>query len=593
MRNNAKHFGASLRTLGLALSLMALPLGQEVMAKPNRPAKANDQSLKAVRARAPQDEIIYFLMTDRFFNADPSNDHGGIEGGPKRSGFDPSLKTAWHGGDLKGVTQKLDYIKNLGATAIWITPPFGQWAVENPDKMYTGFHGYHSVDFTNIDAHLGTKADFKTLIDTAHAKGLKVYVDIVINHTANIIKYKECEARFCDYRSKADYPALNTGTYAYSPYVPKGLERVKKPDWLNDPKYYHNRGESAFFGESSLLGDFSGLDDVNTDDPFVIKGMIDIYGQWIDEFGFDGYRVDTARHVQPSFWQAFLPAMQNRAKAKGIPNFHIFAEAWDLETAMTASHTRVDGFKSVLDFPFQNTLMDLIARNRGTDQYRRFIQSDAAYEGGAKAALTHATFADNHDMGRIAYLIKKARPDITEDELLHRVELALAMVMTSRGVPTIYFGTEQGFVGDGDDNDAREDMMPSKVAIYNDNDLIGNEKTTADDNFDTDTRLYKSIQALAKLRQSTPELRHGLTKVIGTTQNVGGLLAFTRQIPNQKGLVLVAMNTSHAPITANIAVPPDVMSWKSLHGPCPTTSREGGSLSVTLPAFGFVVCKAG
>lgn len=163
-------------------------------------------------------------------------------------------------------------------------------------------------------------------------------MDIVVNHTADVIQYKECPESRCAYRGVADYPYTRQGgvagapindgfdgkdfrklkrtDWAYTPYVPVGQEHAKKPDWLNDPIYYHNRGDSTFAGESSLLGDFATLDDVFTENPRVVAGFIEVYGQWIDDFGVDGFRIDTARHVNPEFWQAFVPAMLARAKAR-------------------------------------------------------------------------------------------------------------------------------------------------------------------------------------------------------------------------------------------------------------------------------------
>ena len=169
-------------------------------------------------------------------------------------------------------------------------------------------------------------------------------MDIIVNHTADVIQYRE--GGDYAYRSKADYPfsrrggvggaAINSGflgdhvgtaanwakltdpSFAYTPFVPKGEERVKTPAWLNDPIYYHNRGNSNWVGESSLYGDFVGLDDLATEHPRVVAGFIDIYGGWIDRFGVDGFRIDTARHVNAEFWRAFIPAMQRRAKARGV-----------------------------------------------------------------------------------------------------------------------------------------------------------------------------------------------------------------------------------------------------------------------------------
>ena len=263
---------------------------------------------QAYRDRLPQDEVIYFLLPDRFENGDTSNDRGGLQGGPLETGFDPTHKGFYHGGDLKGLTRRLDYIQSLGATAIWVGPVFKNKPVQGGrGQESAGYHGYWITDFTQVDPHLGTNGDFKALVDQAHARGMKVYMDIIANHTADVIQYRECGGKIdCMYRSRADYPyqrrggvngaAINPGfdgeqvqtpenfarltdpNYAYTPFVPPAERNVKVPAWLNDPLLYHNRGNTTFADESSTTGDFVGLDDLMTGNHKVVQGMIDIFG---------------------------------------------------------------------------------------------------------------------------------------------------------------------------------------------------------------------------------------------------------------------------------------------------------------------------
>ena len=130
-------------------------------------------------------------MADRFANASTANDKGGLTGGPLTTGFDPTAKGFYHGGDLKGITSKLDYIKRMGTTAIWLTPSFKNKPVQGAaGQESAGYHGYWITDFTQIDPHLGTNADMEALIDAAHAKGMKVFFDIITNHTADVIDYQ-------------------------------------------------------------------------------------------------------------------------------------------------------------------------------------------------------------------------------------------------------------------------------------------------------------------------------------------------------------------------------------------------------------------
>ncbi len=578
------------------------------------------QQTSSFRARSPEQEVIYFVLPDRFDNGDPANDRGGLTGDRLVTGYDPTHKGFYHGGDLKGLTRKLDYIQGLGITAIWFAPVFKNKPVQGPKgDESAGYHGYWITDFTTIDPHFGTEAEFKAFVDAAHARRIKVYMDIIVNHTADVIQYRE--GGDYAYRSKADYPfsrrggvggaAINSGflgdhvgaaanwakltdpSFAYTPFVPKGEERVKTPAWLNDPIYYHNRGNSNWVGESSLYGDFVGLDDLATEHPRVVAGFIDIYGGWIDRFGVDGFRIDTARHVNAEFWRAFIPAMQRRAKARGIPNFHIFAEVatGDVDPALLARWSHNADLTAPIDMAFAAAAQRVVSGKAGTEVLARMFEDDPIYKGGEKAALRLPTFLGNHDFGRFAMFVKQANPGISQDELLARTILGHAMMLTLRGVPTIYSGDEQGFVSDGNDQLAREDMFASKVAVYNDNDLIGTDATTAQDNFDVRHPLYRLIAELSAVRRSTPALTGGLQKVRAFSDKPG-LLAISRFDPRTGREVVLAFNTSDKPIMNRIAVDPRSLSFATLAGQCALDAAAPGSLTITLPAFGFAVCAA-
>ncbi|OHD09936.1 alpha-amylase family glycosyl hydrolase [Sphingopyxis sp. RIFCSPHIGHO2_12_FULL_65_19] len=583
------------------------------------PAQADEA---AVRARPATDEVIYFVLPDRFENGDRSNDRGGLKGDRLVTGHDPAAKGFYHGGDLAGLTKRLDYIQGMGATAIWFAPVFQNKPVQGPKgDESAGYHGYWVTDFTRVDPHFGSNAEFKAFVDAAHARGMKVYMDIITNHTADVIRYKEGAAEAFPYRALADYPfsrrggvggaPINPGfagdqvadtanwqkltnpAFAYTPVVPAGEENAKTPAWLNDPIYYHNRGNSNWVGESALYGDFAGLDDLATEHPRVVAGFIDIYGRWIDDFGIDGFRIDTAKHVNPEFWQAFVPAMQARAKARGIPNFHIFGEVYvdAVDPGALAWYTHAAGLPAVLDFGFARAAIDAVSGTKGTDQFARLFDGDLLYKGGAAAALGLPTFLGNHDMGRFAMFVKQANPDASEAELLARVMLGHSMLLTLRGVPTIYYGDEQGFVSDGNDQLAREDMFASQVALYNDNDLIGTDATTATANFDPAHPLYRHIAALTDIRRKTPALTRGATKVRAFSEKPG-LLAVSRFDPDTGRELVLAFNSSAAPLSAHIAIDMKSAGFTALHGDCPARPAAPGSLHLSLPAFGTAICQA-
>ena len=574
------------------------------------------------QARAPQDEVVYFVLPDRFANGDPKNDRGGIKGDRLKTGFDPASKGFYHGGDIKGLTARLDYIQGLGATAVWFAPVFKNKPVQGPKgDESAGYHGYWITDFTQVDPHFGTNAEFKAFVDAAHARGMKVYMDIVVNHTADVIQYREIQKTGYPYCSKADYPfsrqggangaAINPGfgddsdgsaanwaklvdpSFAYTPFVPKGEETVKVPAWLNDPIWYHNRGNTNWVGESAQYGDFVGLDDLATENPRVVAGFIDVFGSWIDRFGVDGFRIDTAKHVNPEFWQAFVPAMLARAKAKGIPNFHIFGEVatGEFDPALTAGWTRKAGLPSNLDFAFAVSAVAAASGTRGTDQLARLFDDDVLYEGGVKGALIQPTFLGNHDAGRVAMFLQQSNPKMDAEELLGRDMLGHAMLLGLRGVPVIYYGDEQGFIGHGGDQLSRQDMFASKVPQYNDQPLVGTAATTAQDNYNPQHPLYRLIAELSAIRRATPALTSGRS-LVRMFSDKPGLFVVSRFDPETGREVLLAFNTANTMQSARVSVAARSLSFSPLAGQCSPSADAPGSYIVTLPPLGFAWCAA-
>jgi len=595
---------------------------------------ADAQEERSYRDRPPEDEVIYFVLPDRFENADPSNDRGGIEGERLNHGYDPTHKGFFHGGDLKGLTSRLDYIEGLGATAIWLGPIYKNKPVQGPPgNESAGYHGYWITDFTTVDPHFGTELDLKELVDAAHARSIKIYLDIIVNHTADVIQLRECHDPTykgddrqpdCPYRSKADYhyttrggvngkkinegflgdqPPFQTAEnfahfvrpdFAYTPYIPEGEEDVKRPAWLNDPIYYHNRSDSTWVGESALYGDFSGLDDLMTEHPRVLAGMIDIFKGWITKYEIDGFRVDTARHVGGDFWRPFNAAMLEHAESLGIPNFYIFAEAardtYRTDPGQIARYTRVDKFPGTLDFGFQAALQDVLVNGAPSLRLEDFFAIDDLYEGGSKTARRLPVFAGNHDMGRFAMFLRQAHPDLSDEEMFSRIRLAHAMMFYLRGTPVIYYGDDQGFNGDGNDQASREDMFPSLTASYNDNDLVGTDKSTADDNFDTDHPLYKAISTMAKIYKAHEPLRRG-RQIVRLAEPDGGLFAVSR-MGADGGEFLVVINASAEPRNAFINADPRSTRWKSIDGRCRKKAVATGVASVSVPAWDYVVCQS-
>ncbi|MET0492565.1 MAG: alpha-amylase family glycosyl hydrolase, partial [Actinoplanes sp.] len=406
---------AVLLTLGVLL-----PVATAVPARPAAAAPAiADWGFD--RKPAPSEQF-YFVLPDRFANGNPANDTGRLPGDRLATGFDPTDKGFYHGGDLQGIIDRLDYIQGLGTTAIWLAPVFKNRPVQGTGAdVSAGYHGYWITDFTQVDPHFGTNADLKRLVRLAHRRGMKIYLDIIVNHTADVIRYTESQYGYVDKtaepyrdakgrafedRDYADgsraFPAVNNASFPYTPEFPAAADRTAKvPAWLNDPTMYHNRGDSTFTGENSEYGDFFGLDDLWTERPEVVRGMSKIYGDWIAEAGIDGYRLDTVKHSNLEFWQQFSPAIAKAAAKAGKPDFFMFGEVYSADQEVESTYVRRGGLPATLDFSFQEAAKGYAAGTGAATSLADLYAKDDLYTARDTGANRLPTFLGNHDMGRI------------------------------------------------------------------------------------------------------------------------------------------------------------------------------------------------
>ncbi|RSS80550.1 alpha-amylase family glycosyl hydrolase, partial [Streptomyces sp. WAC06614] len=479
-------------TVAAALAVALLPALPAAAAAP--PGPPSDKALAAEPARHDLTrEQFYFVLPDRFANGDPANDRGGLTGDRLTTGLDPTDKGFYQGGDLKGLTDRLDYVKGLGTTAIWLAPIFKNQPVQGTgDQASAGYHGYWITDFTQVDPHFGTNADLTRLIDTAHAKGMKVFFDVITNHTADVVQYEERSSAYLSqgafpYLTKdgvpfddADYadgrrpfPAVDRDTFPRTPVVPAGKENLKVPAWLNDPALYHNRGDSTFAGESSERGDFAGLDDLWTERPEAVTGMQKIYEKWVHDFRVDGFRIDTVKHVNMDFWTRWATALDSYAAQRGRPDFFMFGEVYSADPAVTAPYVTRGRLDATLDFPFQDAVRAYASQGAGADRLAGVFAQDHRYTSGKANAYEQVTFLGNHDMGRFGAFLKQDHAGAGEQELLARYRLANELMFLSRGNPVVYYGDEQGFTGAGGDKDARQSLFASRTPDYLDDDQLG------------------------------------------------------------------------------------------------------------------------
>jgi len=571
------------------------------------PYSTADAPLAAAPIRQPgSDEQFYFVMTDRFDDGDEANNTAGLGDDPLVSGFDPTDKGFFNGGDIAGLRSRLDYIEGLGTSAIWLTPSFKNRPVQGKgENASAGYHGYWITDFTQIDPHLGTNAELESLIADAHERDIKVYFDIITNHTADVIDYEEQQYSYidkatspyttaagepfdpADYAGTGEFPALDQTSFPYTPVVAPDDADVKVPGWLNDPTLYHNRGDSTFEGESVLDGDFSGLDDLMTENPRVVDGFAEVYQSWVD-LGIDGFRIDTVKHVNFEFWEKWTTEVLDYAHAAGKPDFFMFGEVYDADAAKLSPYVRNTDMNSVIDFAFQSQAVNFAAGNSAKGLSQLFA-SDDLYTTPDSNAYALPTFLGNHDMGRVGYFLANSDAPLERDELAHE------LMFLTRGQPVVYYGDEQGFMGAGagNDKDARQSLFATEVAEYADQKLITGETAGSTDRFDQSAPLYSHISALSELRRTTPALASG-AQIERYADNGAGVYAFSRVDRADKVEHLVALNNSSAEKTVTVPTLTRGADFQALYPGVAAagTSTDTGELAVTVPARSAVVVVA-
>jgi glycosidase len=511
-------------------------------------------------------DLIYFVMPDRYKNGDTSNDRTG-------GGFDPRNTAFWHGGDLKGLTGNcqpgddgLARIKSLGFTAVWVTPLVTQVPSTGAGA---GYHGYWGVDFLNVDPHLGTNADLSNFMACAKKLNLKVILDIVANHTGDVIKYDGQNA-----------------------YIPSSMATIKNPTWLNDISNYHNVGDIAHCwgdGDCTTLGDFYGLDDLATEKEAVWRGWADVYGQWIKNYGFAGFRVDTAKHVDNQFFKNWQPLIQQTATAAGIPNFTIFGEVSESNPFSLMPYVRENKIQTVLDFPFQARATDYVSGASDSSTLQDLFNADDYYTSPTSSASNLVTYLGNHDVGRAGFIINSKRIN-PANQLLPRTELGYALLYLSRGIPTVYYGDEVGMMGSGGDQMARQDMFETKVATWRSEARIGSKPIGYGHSFAAtgSSPIAKYLKVLAHLRQTNPGLANGQMQ---PRLAKGPLYVVSKKDSKEDREYVVAFNNSDKPASATITTATSTGGWKILLGST-KVGVVGAKLKFKVPALSAVVLKA-
>jgi cyclomaltodextrin glucanotransferase len=401
-------------------------------------------------------DTLYFLVVDRFCDGDPANDHG-----RDPSDFDPTRTDYWKywGGDLRGVIQRLDYLERLGASAVWLTPVFDQ--IDEPIDVggvkMAPYHGYWTKDFKRLDEHLVDKPEdvrvfsrsdtvFDELVGAMHARGMKLVLDIVCNHSNPHVPGAPCDL-YDDGKRIASYDGDTGGWFHH-------LGGVENWDDLDEVQRKDLQGLADFDEESYAFRTY-------------IK---DAMKGWLDK-GVDAFRVDTVKHMPIWFWQEFSGDMEVHK-----PDTFMFGEwfqggAWDPSSVEFANKAGM----SILDFSLRNAIVSALA-HRAPGGFRE-IEAVVSRDHLFRDATELVTFVDNHDLPRFL--------SISDDR--DRFRLALLFLLVARGIPCLYYGGEQLLHCDvnGGNDPYNRPMMTS---------------------FD-ETPLTREIARLAELRRRSPAVQ--------------------------------------------------------------------------------------
>jgi glycosidase len=603
---------ASASAAGAALALIGGAATAGERQAPSPPAGAELEALAQPAARTSiASQRVYFVMPNRYRNGDPANDRGGLAGPRAVTGYDPADPGWFHGGDFRGLTGACDdtkaglaRLRDLGFTAIWVTPPFKQRTVQGSSAAY---HGYWGIDFTTVDPHLGTDAEFGAFVDCAHRLGMKVYLDVVVNHTGDVIvptggttysaaPYRDCRGRRFDpsrFATARTFPCLSAARMPRPPVVPAGDRDVKRPAWLNDVRRYHNRGDIDFASCSPQCleqGDFFGLDDLFTEQPVVRNGLAAMYGDWIRRYRIDGLRIDTARHVDRAFFRLWVPRVLATARAAGVPDFEIFGEVFDTNAVDVSDFVRNRGLPNVLDFAFQDAAARFAGGTAGAQGLGSRLNDDDYYARPDGTAHTPPTFLGNHDMGRAALEIREGT-SATGEELLRRVLLGYDLMYLFRGAPVVYYGDEFGIVGTGGDKAARQDLFATLVDEWAGEARVGSAPVGSRSSFDLpENPIATRLRVLGKLRDAHAALSNGAT-IVRRAQ--GSVLALSRIDAAARREYLAIFNAGRAEAPVALPTSTPLARWTPLLGTSERAeSAPDGTLSFAVPPLTAVLFRA-
>lgn len=506
-----------------------------------------------------RDQWIYFLMVDRFDNPDHP---------PKQLPYD-SPCGVFQGGNFAGIQRRLDYLKELGVGAIWLSP-----VIKNCQYEDATYHGYGFQDFLRVDPRFASdpaaaranpqlvEDELRALIDAGHSRGIYIIFDIVLNHVGNVFEYDGFGAT-APFRPQP-YPIHwrdENGAPAFSDFsqAPPDLPRDAAvwPEQLHDNLFFRRQGKGGEGG-----GDFESLKELVTElsqeTPFgalrpVRQALIRAYQYLIARFDVDGFRIDTLKYIEPEFARTFGNAMREFALSIGKRNFFTFGEVYDSEEKIAqfigrnAGQTGEPiGVDAALDFPLFFRLPGVVKGFISPVEIARMYQHRKEVERGiitshGEASGNFVIFLDNHDQHERFWFRDPVDPERFDDQLT----LGVACLFSLQGIPCLYYGTEQGLHGRGDSDRAVREALWGK-----------------NNAFDSNHRFYRAVAEIAGVRNSQPALRYGrqyFRPISGNGFQFGispfreGVLAFSR-ILNETELVVLANTSSSQSFQGEVIV---------------------------------------
>jgi neopullulanase len=491
-------------------------------------------------------------MPDRFANGDPSNDDPAVSLGLHNR----AESRYYHGGDFAGILQHLPYLKDLGVTAIWLTPVCDNANQLNQRERYknkavTDYHGYGATDFYAVDEHFGDLNQFRELVDQAHAHGIKIIQDQVANHTGPYHHWVE------------DPP---TPTWFHGTEV-RHLANTWRTWTLIDP---HATPEMQ---RSTLEGWFVDiLPDLNQDDPEVARYLIQNTLWWIGRTGIDGIREDTLPYVPRRFWRDWTAAIR-----RSYPAFRVVGEVFDADPGLVSffqgGRTRFDGVDSgvdtLFDFPLQATIQKVFTDAAPTRELAQTLAHDSLYVDPNRLV----TFVDLHDLPRFMSL---------EHATASGLERVFGFLLTARGIPMVYYGDEIGMTGGADPDNRRDFPGGWKEDPRNAFETAG--RTAEQQN------LWAQLQRLARLRAGSEALRRG--KMVNLLVD-DHAYAFARVTPRERAVVV--FNNAPRPVTLHIPLAGSGVAegakLEDGYGGAPPVVARNNSIDVPLAAHAVAIYR--